>query len=87
MHESLFRRPAQKVRRNCGARDEIKRGRLPILGALCSVKRYARMVREEKSLSPRKAPGSRPMMDECASKLLEAWGYHPSDQPLFDLLV
>jgi hypothetical protein len=45
------------------------------------------MVREEKSLSPRKAPGSRPMMDECARKLLEACGYHPSDQPLFDLLV
>ncbi len=37
-----------------------------------SGKRYARMVRDGKSLSPRKAPGFRPKIDERARKLLEA---------------
>jgi transposase len=40
--------------------------------SLSSVQRYVRMVREGRSLSPRKAPGKRPKIDERARRLLEA---------------
>jgi transposase len=37
-----------------------------------SVKRYLKAVRQGRSLSPGKAPGKRPALDEKARKLLEA---------------
>jgi transposase len=37
-----------------------------------SVKRYAAARREGRSLAPRKHPGSKPKLDERATKLLEA---------------
>ena len=37
-----------------------------------SVKRYAKLVEEGRPLSPKKRPGSKPKMDERATKLLEA---------------
>jgi transposase len=40
--------------------------------SLSSVKRYLRAVRQGRSLSPGKAPGKRPTLDEKARKLLEA---------------
>ena len=40
--------------------------------SLSSVKRYLKAVRERRSLSPGKAPGKRPTLDEKAKKLLEA---------------
>jgi transposase len=40
--------------------------------SLSSVKRYAKAVREGRSLSPGKAPGKKPLLDEKARKLLEA---------------
>jgi transposase len=40
--------------------------------SLSSVKRYAKAVREGRSLSPGKAPGKRPLLDEKAKRLLEA---------------
>jgi transposase len=40
--------------------------------SLSSVKRYAKAAREGRSLSPGKAPGKRPRLDEKAKKLLEA---------------
>ena len=40
--------------------------------SLSSVKRYAKAVREGRSLSPGKAPGKRPKLDELARRLLEA---------------
>jgi transposase len=40
--------------------------------SLSSVKRYAKAVSEGRSLSPGKAPGKRPLLDEKARKLLEA---------------
>ena len=40
--------------------------------SLSSVKRYAKAVREGHSLSPGKAPGKRPKLDEKARRLLEA---------------
>ena len=40
--------------------------------SLSSVKRYAKAVSEGRSLSPGKAPGKRPKLDEKARRLLEA---------------
>jgi transposase len=40
--------------------------------SLSSVKRYAKAAREGRSLSPGKAPGKRPLLDEKARKFLEA---------------
>jgi transposase len=40
--------------------------------SLSSVKRYVKAVREGRSLSPGKAPGKRPSLDEKARRLLEA---------------
>ncbi len=37
-----------------------------------SVKRYAKLVQEGRSLAPKKRPGSKPKMDETARRLLEA---------------
>jgi len=40
--------------------------------SLSSVKRYTKAAREGRSLSPGKAPGKRPKLDEKARRLLEA---------------
>ena len=40
--------------------------------SLSSVKRYAKATREGRSLSPGKAPGKKPLLDEKARRLLEA---------------
>ena len=40
--------------------------------SLSSVKRYAKALSEGRSLSPGKAPGNRPLLDEKARRLLEA---------------
>src|ERR687898_1688983 len=40
--------------------------------SLSSVKRYAKEAAEGRSLSPGKAPGKRPLLDEKARRLLEA---------------
>jgi transposase len=40
--------------------------------SLSSVKRYAKALSEGRSLSPGKAPGKRPKLDEKARRLLEA---------------
>jgi transposase len=40
--------------------------------SLSSVKRYAKAAREGRSLSPGKAPGKRPLLEEKARRLLEA---------------
>src|SRR3712207_9505533 len=37
-----------------------------------SVKRYAKLAEEGRSLAPKKRPGSKPKMDERARRLLEA---------------
>jgi transposase len=37
-----------------------------------SVKRYAKLAEQGRSLAPKKRPGSKPKMDERARKLLEA---------------
>jgi transposase len=50
--------------------------------SLSSVKRYAKAVREGRSLSPGKAPGKKPLLDEKARKLLEA---HVEERPFAKL--
>jgi transposase len=40
--------------------------------SLSSVKRYAKAAREGRSLSPGKAPGKKPLLDQKARRLLEA---------------
>jgi transposase len=40
--------------------------------SLSSVKRYAKLAEESHSLAPKKRPGSKPKLDQRASKLLEA---------------
>lgn len=40
--------------------------------SLSSVKRYAKAASEGRSLSPGKAPGKRPLLDEKAKRMLEA---------------
>jgi transposase len=37
-----------------------------------SVKRYAKLAQEGRSLAPKKRPGSKPKMDQSARRLLEA---------------
>ena len=50
--------------------------------SLSSVKRYTKAVREGRSLSPGKAPGKRPTLDEKARRLLEA---HLEERPFAKL--
>lgn len=50
--------------------------------SLSSVKRYAKAVREGRSLSPGKAPGKRPKLDEKSRRLLEA---HLEEHPFAKL--
>jgi transposase len=51
--------------------------------SLSSVKRYTKAVSEGRSLSPGKAPGKRPSLDEKARRLLEA---HVEEHPFVKLL-
>ena len=39
--------------------------------SLSSIKRYAELAEDGRSLAPKKRPGSKPKLDERASKLLE----------------
>jgi transposase len=50
--------------------------------SLSSVKRYTKAVREGRSLSPGKAPGKRPTLDEKARRLLEV---HLEEHPFAKL--
>ncbi len=67
---------SEDLRRKIG--DAVERGMFKsevarLFGvSLSSVQRYVRMVREGRPLSPRKAPGKRPKIDERARRLLEA---------------
>ena len=40
--------------------------------SLSSIKRYAKLAEEGRSLAPKKRPGSKPKLDERSSKLLKA---------------
>jgi transposase len=67
--EDLRRKVVQAVHERHMNQSETARA----FGVSCSsVKRYLKAVRQGRSLSPRKAPGKRPALDEKARKLLEA---------------
>jgi transposase len=67
--EDLRKKIVQAVERRGMKKCEVA----PLFGvSLSSVKRYVRKFRQGSSLSPGKAPGKRPKVDERARRLLEA---------------
>jgi len=67
--EDLRRKIVQAVEQRRMTKSEAARA---FSVSLSSVKRYTKAVREGRSLSPGKAPGKRPRLDEKARRLLEA---------------
>src|ERR671911_2944152 len=66
--EDLRKKIVEAVERRAMKKSEVAR----LFGvSLSSVKRYVRKFRQGRSLSPGKAPGRRPKIDERARKLLE----------------
>jgi transposase len=65
--EDLRRKIVEAVERRRMNQSEVAR----VFGvSLSSVKRYVKAVRQGRSLSPGKAPGNQPTLDEKARKLL-----------------
>ena len=67
--EDLRRKIVQAVEQRRMTKSEAARA---FSVSLSSLKRYTKAVREGRSLSPGKAPGKRPRLDEKARRLLEA---------------
>jgi len=65
--EDLREKIVQTLRRGMGKSQAAR----AFCVSLSSVKRYAKMDEEDRSLAPKKRPGSKPKIDERASKLLE----------------
>jgi transposase len=72
-YERVLRRPKREDHRSSEARDgQEERSRSHLLRfSLSSLKRYAKLAEQGRSLTPKKRPGSKPKIDERASKLLE----------------
>ena len=66
--EDLRKKIVEALRRGMGKSEAARTFSV----SLSSVKRYAKMDEEGRSLEPKKRPGSKPKIDERASKLLEA---------------
>jgi transposase len=67
--EDLRKKIVEAVERRAMKKSEVAR----LFGvSLSSVKRYVRKFRQGRTLSPGKAPGKRPKIDERARRLLEA---------------
>jgi transposase len=67
--EDLRRKIVQALQQQRMSKSEAAR----VFGvSLSSVKRYAKAASEGRSLSPGKAPGKEPLLDEKAKRLLEA---------------
>jgi transposase len=66
--EDLRRKIVEAIERGMG-KSEVAR---PFGVSLSSVKRYVGMVREGRSLTPKRHHGSKPKLDESARRLLEA---------------
>jgi|SRR5215216_2593858 len=72
-HERILRRPErEKIVEALGRGMGKSEAARTFSVSLSSVKRYARMAEEGRSLAPKKRPGSKPRLDERSSKLLEA---------------
>src|SRR5829696_5197639 len=65
--EDLREKIVQALRRGMGKSEAARTFSV----SLSSVKRYAKMAEEGRSLAPKKRPGSKPKLDERARKLLE----------------
>ena len=65
--EDLREKIVQTLRRGMGKSQAAR----AFCVSLSSVKRYAKRAEEGRSLAPKKRPGSKPKLDERASKLLE----------------
>src|SRR5215210_3476273 len=65
--EDLREKIVQALRRGMGKSQAARTFSV----SLSSVKRSAKMDEEDRSLAPKKRPGSKPKIDERASKLLE----------------
>jgi transposase len=72
-HQRLFRRPQNEDHRSpqTGHYQESEAARAFGVSR-SSIKRYAKLVEEGRPLAPKKRPGSKPKMDESATRLLEA---------------
>ena len=68
--EDLRKKIVDALRR--GATKKSETARTFGVVSLSSVKRYAKLAEEGRSLAPKKRPGSEPKMDETARRLLEA---------------
>ena len=66
--EDLRKKIVEALRRGMGKSEAARTFSV----SLSSVKRYAKMDEEGRSLAPKKRPGSKPKIDQRASKLLEA---------------
>ncbi len=66
--EDLRKKIVRALRRGMGKSEAARTFSV----SLSSVKRYAKMADEGRSLAPKKRPGSRPKMGEAAKQLLEA---------------
>ena len=66
--EDLRKKIVEALRRGMGKSEAARTFSV----SLSSVKRYAKMDEEGRSLAPEKRPGSKPKIDERARKLLEA---------------
>jgi transposase len=65
--EDLREKIVQALRRGMGKSEAARTFSV----SLSSVKRYAKLAEEGRSLAPKKRPGSKPKLDERARKLLE----------------
>jgi transposase len=65
--EDLRNKIVQALRRGMGKSQAAR----TFCVSLSSIKRYAKMDEEGRSLAPKKKPGSKPKIDQRASKLLE----------------
>jgi transposase len=65
--EDLRKKIVQALRRGMGKSQAAR----TFCVSLSSIKRYAKMDEEGRSLAPKKKPGSKPKIDQRASKLLE----------------
>ncbi len=65
--EDLRRKIVEALRRGMGKSEAAR----TFCVSLSSVKRYAKLAEEGRSLAPKKRPGSKPKLSEPARKLLE----------------
>jgi transposase len=76
--EDLRKKIVQALRRGMGKSQAAR----TFCVSLSSIKRYAKMAEEGRSLAPKKRPGSKPKLDERSRRLLRA---DLEERPFFTL--